>query len=737
MSDRDENLRDYLVLLRRFGLSTGELARLHWSGASDPPDVPAERIVASEIDVEARTHEALYSRLHRLLAASSVGIELPSSASPSEFEAALQAAFDHHDAIIELEPIADPDLATVGEGDPIDVLVTDRHGTTRSTTDTFPGPEELPELAGVIERELLADVEVTFVLLEPTEDVVRMLLLSEPRLEALRETYGDRVAFGGRDLLAERQPIDFVSASARGADGVTAADAGTHSGAREDGSPRADEARPTDAGDGVLEDETASGDAEANWLSDDDVDLAHSVEDEGNWLEDDDDVDLEDVGFEPATVESTEDESAGDENDDIDTFDIDRAFAEMESTASEPGREASPDTNAADSTESVGGSEAPTGSIEAAVEAGARDPPFAEGPEEDASGPSIQPGADPEPAVSSIRVTPVDDPDPTITELGPSVVPSASPRPATTNLAVVPREDPTPAIERIEDEPTISPTETPRPAVRALTVTPGTDPTPALERLTDPAAVEPASEQATDRIDVLPGDDPEPAVSSIATTPGDDTESAVGVIDVVPGTDVEPAVRPQPDSLPAVTPDEEALPAASPAEDTRPISSPADDPQPAASRLETRPAAAPTPATSRIAVTPAADPDPAVSERTMGPQVRPGDDPQPAVHRAVSSPADTASTVEGGADSETAATEPEGPTHETEPMVSPGESPTSAVHRIAVTPGEEPEEAVFPAPFVNSRKSPSDPDTESEKPTSPDDSKGIIERVTGWFGDRL
>lgn len=728
MSDRDENLRDYLVLLRRFGVSKGELARLHWSDPLEPPDVPAERIVAHEIDDKERTIDALYPRLHRLLAESSIGMDLSPTAAASQYETALQGPFESHDVRIEIEPVADPDLDGVHDGDPIDVVLTDRHGNSRSTTDAYPGPDELPELVGVVEHELLDDVDVTFVRLDPEDDAVRVLLLSTLRLEALRETYGDRIAFGDRPLLAERHPTDFVSTPALETEDV------------------ADEA---------LDGDDETGDGEMNWLSDDDVDLA-------------------DVGFEPATAASNQAEST-DESDHVDEVDIDRAFAEIESAASEMDWD---ESTVEEEPRPASGQETPEPGPEPAFsdevlddvpEPSTVDVPAADDTEPDldldlddaatadsdgasadlgageASAPWITPGEDPTRAVAPIRTTPAEDPESATTRASPAT----------------------------DDSPTAEPAERPRPTPNETSVGPGDDPIPAIERRADRPADEPTTPPASavDRVGVTPGDATDPTVDRIATTPGTETETAVTAIDVRPGTEVAPAVLPRSDSPPTVTPTE--------------------SPRPAVSRIETRPDASATPATSPIAVTPAPDPEPAVYERETDLAVAPGEDPLPAIHR--TSPiadvdpdpepepepepesefepgtepesefepetepetatepeveSELAPEPESGSGSATASetpadvesSPPESPGSDAEPTITPGESPTSAVHRIEVTPGDDPTEAVLWAPFVYSpRRPPSTPETDEDddETTTEDESKGVVDRLTGWIGNRL
>ena len=660
MSDRDENLREYLVLLRRFGLSKGELARLHWTGSSDPPDVSPGRLVAHEIDDDARTVDALHSRCRRVLAESTTGIDLPAGASASQFETALQGAFDAYDVTFELDPIAAPDLDGVEEGDPVEVTLADRHGNERTTTDAFPAPDAMPELIGVVERELLDDVEVTFVQLDSPEDRVRLFLLSEPRLEALRDTYDDRIAFGDRPVLAERHPTDFASTPAAEAGGAgDGDDAETDDAVAASG--QADEGEtPAESWEGVPEDDVAADAAEGgvDWLGDDDVDLG-------------------DVGFEPATAEPEPAESTDEGPDDVDAVDFERAFDEIESGSADMDWGASlPDER----TESGVGDVAPG---DTASETGTQnETESVDRTEGDDSIPSIRPGSDPTPALRPIRVTPNEDPVPATTK-APRVDPSGTTSPATKGIEVSPGDEPTPAVERRADRPAVEPATSPGPAI--------------------------------DRVEVTPDDSPEPIVERLATTPGTDTRPAVEAVAVTPQTDVTPAVRSR-SATPAVTP--------------------GDSLRPAVSRIAVSPESTTVPAASGIGVTPVDDPRPAIREREASPEVGPSDDPRPAVRRASPTPdgereTETATDAEDAAASETA---------KSEPAVTPGESPTSAVHRIEVTPGDDPSEAVLWAPFVYSPRTPpgsGETDEDEEAEAEADDEKGVVERVTGWLGDRL
>lgn len=726
MSDRDENLRDYLVLLRRFGISKGELARLHWAESPEPPDVPPERIVAHQIDHGARTIEALYSRLVRVMADSSIGMELPTGATPSEFEQALQGAFKQQAVDVKMEPIAGPALESVGAGDPIEVILTDRHGNTRSTTDTYPDPEELPKLIGVFGRELLSDIDVTFVRLESVGDCDRILLLSEPRLDALQETYGDRVSFGDRPLLAERHPKDFVSMGTLETDDAVS---------DEPSEPTAvDEAESE-----VMDSIGAEGETES--IADD------NKEAESNWLTEDA-VDLGDVGFEPATAETSPSETTDEGSEAANQVDIDQAFAEIESAASEMDWGEAP-------------SEAETQRSPSQPEAEPDPtPPFSEEVLED--GPERAPVdvSDPEATEQELDEAPSESSDTgahaqedeEITS--PSISPGRNPISVITSIGFSPSEDPTPATTEVlvpSDRMPVSSVDRPRPATSRISVSPGADPAPAVNRIEDIRHDEPDSGHAgepipetgdTDRrAEVISGQDFEQAAENIATTPGIQRKSAVTDVKVRPGTEVTPAVQRGSEPSPAVAP--------------------AESPQPAISRIDFLPNQSAIPATSRIAVTPGSEPRPAIHTQGEILPITPSENPIPAVHRR-SSGQDGESPVAAEPDiveasqaepstpvPESSTSVPEGPapslesvpkdidskSRESEPAINPSDSPTSAVHRIEVTPGDDPTDAVIWAPFVYSPRRP--PKTPDEEGTASEESNGVVDRLSGWLGDHL
>lgn len=731
MSDRDENLREYLVLLRRFGLSKRELADLHWPESSDPPEVSPERLVAHVVDDESRTVDALYSRLHGRLAASSIGMDVPSDADANAFEEGLSTVFASHDVSLHVEPVGVSALEDVVEGDPIEICLTDRHGNSRSTTDTYPAPDDLPELVGVIESELLADVEVRFVLLDPDETRWRFLLLSEPRLDALQEAYGERIEFEGRPLLDDRQPADVVSA--------TRTDVGRGE------STRSDEPVPHTPPD---RNEASGGEVETVGTGTEEP--AASADEETDWF--DDDVDLEDVGFEPATAQTSQ--SDPDESvEDVDTEGMDSVFAEIESEAADVDWDApAGDSGSMDDVEDV--EDILESAEESEPSAAEPEPSIRPGPDPDpaVSPVGTRPGTDPTPAVRSIGTVPADEPVPATVETPPDGGPSETPSSATDRIRVTPGADPAPAVEVAaepatdadEGAPTVAPASAPRAAVHELSVTPGPDPSPAVHEREMDADVAGGPTPATTAVDVTPGTDVEPAVGALGTAPSSDPTPAVRPLAEVPGEDPAAAIVPRVETPTAVMP--------------------ADAPVPATSSIAVRPSDATTPAADRIGVTPGASPEPAVRERDESPAVEPADDPTPAIRRAPeattappSSSPDQA-TGEGGttaavtpgpdprpavrtiddepkheSDAEAAPVETES-APEAEPAITPGDATTSAVDRITVVPGENPDPAVQRAPFEDRVDGTRSDEPGSDSPEETEESRGALDRIKGWLG---
>jgi len=518
MTDGSAALKQYLLLLNRFGLSESEVIDLHWSGPV-PDDASAQGVVAHVVDEAERTPDALYDRLHRVLANSSKGIDAERSYDPDAPGEHLRDVLEPYNTSVVLRGPDGDQLTADGPEEPFDVVLTDASGATRSTTFAYPeGPldtNNLPALLYDVEEELLGDTGMSFVAMTERSDRWRFLLLSDDRLSALRDKYGDDVELFDRSLLHETSLAEFAEP----------------------------EPQPED----VEEDDDAPG-----------------------WLSDDGDGGFEDVGFETAEVEDREEETV--ETKAIDQEGIDELFDSMEETTGRASADAGtgdePDVAdlVGDASAEAGGSTAASGPSAAEDAAGA--------PESADADAAVEVEPEPEPAVS-----PGEQPSPAITRL--SVTPSADPTPAATRIGIVPGTDPEPAVRRVETEPSITPGADPRPAVTRIDVTPADDPDAAVTAAdpadqaepaepvdptepADPAGGTAETEGAADLTEpepspepsVTPGADPTPAVTAPPTpeaAPETDATAEPTAFDgepqVTPTTDEPtPAVRLTPEA---------------------------------------------------------------------------------------------------------------------------------------------------------------------------------------------
>lgn len=612
MTDGSAALKEYLLLLNRFGLSESEVIDLHWSGPV-PDDATAGKVVAHVVDEDERTPEALYERLHRTLAASSTGIDAERSYDPDAPGEHLRTLLDPYNTTVVLQGPDGEQLTAEGPAEPFDVVLTDASGATRSTTFAYPegplGTNNLPALLHDVETELLADTGMTFVPLTEREDRWRVLLLNEGRLESLREAYGDRIEVFDRPLLHADSMAEFA------------------------------EPEP------VEPEEDADAPA---------------------WLADDGDASFEDVGFETADVEEEEPES---ETKAIDQEGIDDLFDSMEETtetvAADTGTETREEPDVADLVADDGADAAP-----ATAEAGGdasdpepADPAEGSEPAEPAESPepAIAPGDNPDPATTEVAVTPGEDRSPAVSEL--TVSPGAAPEPAVTELAVVPGDDPAPATSPVA----VTPGDEPEPAVEAAptepaepSVVPGDDPEPAVT----PVDVTPgeAPAEAVSTVEVTPGTDPDPAMAATPEAAGaDEANDAVDAAEAA--TEAPEADDATADSADPAEPAESAPEPEEPAEAAdEPAVTPTDgEPTPAtrltaeaeAERLveegETPPAASDASAEATDSVPADGEESPSGEETTAAepaagapeepaappePRVVPGSDPDPAVRPA-------------------------------------------------------------------------------------------------------
>jgi hypothetical protein len=516
MTDGSAALKQYLLLLDRFGLSESEVSDLHWSGPV-PDDASAQGVVAHVVDEAERTPDALYDRLHRVLANSSKGIDAERSYDPDAPGEHLRDVLEPYNTSVVLRGPDGDQLTADGPEEPFDVVLTDASGVTRSTTFAYPeGPldtNNLPALLYDVEEELLGDTGMSFVAMTERSDRWRFLLLSDDRLSALRDKYGDDVELFDRSLLHETSLAEFAEP----------------------------EPQPED----VEEDDDAPG-----------------------WLSDDGDGGFEDVGFETAEVEDREEETV--ETKAIDQEGIDELFDSMEETT---GR-ASADAGTGDEpdvADLVGDASAEAGGSSADADAAVEVEPEPE--------PAVTPSADPTPAATRIGIVPRTDPEPAVrrVETEPSITPGADPRPAVTRIDVTPADDPDAAVTAADPTDQAEPADPaggtaetegaadltePEPSPEP-SVTPGADPTPAVTAPPTPEAAPETDATAEptafdDEPQVTPTtDEPTPAVR---LTPEAEAERVVVENDpVAAGGADEPAASDspaEPSDTPAETPGE-------------------------------------------------------------------------------------------------------------------------------------------------------------------------------------
>ncbi len=188
------------ILLRGFGLEGEDL---------DGP-LAADGIITPEEIADGTSPDSpaeMYDSLQETLARSARGIE-------SQLRYWNRApAYQLSDVLAPLgyevefpdEPGSDESFGVVLTGDDR------RRRMTFSYPDTEYGDDNYPALVDAVERRLLPDDELTFVLLD-RDDAWWFVLVERERLETLRERFGRRIRAFDRPLLAERQPSDFAAA---------------------------------------------------------------------------------------------------------------------------------------------------------------------------------------------------------------------------------------------------------------------------------------------------------------------------------------------------------------------------------------------------------------------------------------------------------------------------------------------------------------------------------------------
>ncbi|WP_435363764.1 hypothetical protein [Haloarchaeobius sp. DYHT-AS-18] len=199
--DRSDRLREYVDVLRGFGLDDADICTRH--GLDD--DTAAEELT-DRLDetLDDASEQALYQHTHDALAASRRGID------------ADRETDDHRTSLTAVLERADWNLS-VEDADPLELTVTDPEGDSRSSTFSYPDhplvTRNYPALVDAVESLLDG---LSFVLLTEKDGRWRFVLLLDDDLAALRERYGDRIRVFRRPLLAADQPADFAEPVAEG-----------------------------------------------------------------------------------------------------------------------------------------------------------------------------------------------------------------------------------------------------------------------------------------------------------------------------------------------------------------------------------------------------------------------------------------------------------------------------------------------------------------------------------------
>ncbi|WP_435363765.1 hypothetical protein [Haloarchaeobius sp. DYHT-AS-18] len=575
----------HVTVLKRCGLSDAEICEVY--GLSDPPDdISVEAVVEKGYDDEF-TPRNLYDQTHRVLAASSRGIDAPrqypNRVVPQQLETVFSAYGFH---IHFLDDEGNPIDTGVEPTQPFRIALEDPNGNRRATSFSYPdtslGEHNYPALIAAVEEGLLDGVPLTFAMLSNwADDRWRFVLFEGKRLDALESHYGDGIEAFGEPLLHDQRPAEFVSELAtRAASAAPSAD-------KQAASTSTSGSGTTGSSDGDIGvDESTEG-----WLGDGMADLSE--------------VDLESEDDEP-TKETAETETADDSA-------LDSIFSEMEAAADPSGETGVEVQSTGKSVRDLfthsddRGSESTPDEVEEPASPGEKPPAPESEPEPEPEPEPVAtetPAAETEPAQEPEPIEVSDESEPvaaaeapaeaeaTEAERQPTAVDSepagdgddggfvmADPEPVEDDPDLTPNSpDPGEPAQEASSQPEVD--EEPEPAAAATPVEPVTDSEP-----------EPADEAASD-----PEPEPEPVAAPAPEQTRDPEPDAAPADEAASAPEPEPMQAAAPESVQESEPVEETEPADESEPATEPESEPEPEPEPAP-RPSSKPSQGPDPVT--------------------------------------------------------------------------------------------------------------------------------------------
>ncbi|MFC7115169.1 hypothetical protein ACFQH2_09700 [Natronoarchaeum sp. GCM10025703] len=200
--DTPDPYGDYAELLREIGIPDEETRSLHVGDGHDVADQPLLPFLEDRVESSAATD--LARKLVDVLTQSRRGMSATGSYWNYAPEVHLNEVFEPYGCSVTFQD------ASHGDGQSsFEVILEDASGTGHRTTFEYPetplGDDNFPALLAAIERRLLSNTDLTFVLLTPIDRRWRVLMIEHARLDHLRSEYGERIKFAGLPLLREDQ----------------------------------------------------------------------------------------------------------------------------------------------------------------------------------------------------------------------------------------------------------------------------------------------------------------------------------------------------------------------------------------------------------------------------------------------------------------------------------------------------------------------------------------------------